>query len=320
MRCPFLREAQVKFCQASPFKKMIVRTLGPPNHERCSSPDYVNCPAARQRQHHEEFPSQTHCPFLTESLVQYCSAASVTKFIPYSESELSRCVNENHRYCELYMALANPPVHGTAPESSAAKNVAQIDGMEIPEHLSYSANHFWLDTSEDGYYHVGIDAFLAKVLGSVDSLSFVTSKGVNRPAAVLTVHGADLQMVFPNSMLIERPNNYLRTHPEKLTSHPYTLGWLFEGSLPKAPAAKNEAPVNAGLIREKDIMPWMKQEMHRLSTFVHEQLAHHELQGQPLMADGGAFCDGLMQHLNRDDILHLFNEFFSPYASWRKPS
>ncbi len=318
MRCPFLREAQVKFCQASPFKKMIVRTLGQPNHERCSSPDYVNCPAARQRQHHEEFPSQAHCLFLTESLVQYCSAASVTKFIPYSESELSRCCNENHRYCELYMALANPAVHDAAPESSAAKSVAQIDGMDLPEHLSYSANHFWLDTSEDGYYHVGIDAFLARVLGSVDNLSFMTSKGVNQPAAVLTVRGADLQMVFPNPMLIERPNNYLRTHPEKLASHPYTLGWLFECSLPKALAAKTDAIVNAGLIHGKDITPWMKQEMHRLSTFVHEQLTRLDLQGQPLMADGGAFSDSLMRHLNRNDVLHLFNEFFSPYASWRK--
>ena len=106
MRCPFLREAQVKFCRASAYRKMIVRLAEQPEHERCSSREYVNCPAAKQ--HMEDRPSIDHCPFLHESLVQYCTAAAVTKYIPYTESVLSQCGTESHKYCELYLGLAQP--------------------------------------------------------------------------------------------------------------------------------------------------------------------------------------------------------------------
>ena len=106
MRCPFLREAQVKFCCASEFKKMIVRSQGDESNEICSSSAYAACPSVKQR--HEELPSQAHCPFLQESLVQYCSGASVVKYVPYSDPSLSRCGTSSHRYCELFLMISHP--------------------------------------------------------------------------------------------------------------------------------------------------------------------------------------------------------------------
>ncbi|MFZ4621995.1 MAG: hypothetical protein ACOYNS_15645, partial [Bacteroidota bacterium] len=106
MRCQFLREAQVKFCRASAYRKMIVRLAEQTENERCSSKEYVTCPAAKQ--HLEVNPSSSHCPFLHESLVQYCTAAAVTKYIPYTESVLSQCGTDSHKYCELHLALAQP--------------------------------------------------------------------------------------------------------------------------------------------------------------------------------------------------------------------
>ena len=46
-------------------------------------------------------------------------------------------------------------------------------------------------------------------------------------------------MIFPEPIDVTRTNDYLRATPAKLTSHPYSLGWLFEGKvsaeqLPKA--------------------------------------------------------------------------------------
>ncbi len=312
MRCPFLREAQVKFCQASPFRKMIVRTLGQPDHERCSSPDYVNCPAAKQ--HHEDHPSMAHCPFLTESLVQYCSAAAVTKFIPYSESALSRCTNDSHRYCELYVALAHAQAGATESAPPAPAGNTEPRRLPVPEHLYFAANHMWIDLDRDGSYHLGVDAFFATVFGNVEAVSFMTTKSVSRPAAVLTVQGVDLQMVFPIPLLITRANVQLRSHPERLAAEPYSLGWLFEGTVPRNAHGHPDTAVTNGLRHGQEAQTWMQHECDRMSLFVHEQLAHHDLQGQPLLADGGAFSDGFARHLNREKMLHLFNEFFSPYA------
>ncbi len=315
MRCPFLREAQVKYCQASPFKKMIVRSPEHTASERCSSPDWAQCPSAKQ--HHEEQPNPARCPFLQESLVQYCSAASVTKFVPYSDSMLSRCCNDGHRYCDLFLTLANPPATGVAagaaPDEGSTGREIMIEGTRVPAWLSYSANHMWLNIDEDGCCHVGLDAFLMRVLGSVDKLTFVTIKGLARPAVVITVRGADLQMVFPNPMLLTRTNNYLRANPFKLALDPYGVGWLFEG----APAPDDRADlsgVGRGLMRGASVLTWMQEEIRRITAFIHEQLARTSLPGDVLLPDGGSFAPGFVRQLSRDEILRLFNEFFSPYV------
>lgn len=322
MRCPFLREAQVKFCRASAFRKMIVRLPGQLENERCSSPDYVNCPVAKQ--HYEERPSTDHCTFLQESLVQYCSAASVTKYVPYSESVLSQCGTESHKYCELYLALANP-IAGETRERTTHENQScddtkefVVDGIRVPGWLWYSPNHMWLDIGSDGVFHVGVDAFMAKTLGTLDSLTFVTTKGLHRPTVVLGLRGAELQMVFPNQMLIAKPNAYLRTNPSRIFNDPYTHGWLFEGELAKSPGTMKQDAVNNGLITGRAACEWMRHESERITQLVHKLNAQPRGQEAILMADGGGAHPGCMQHMNREELLCLFNDFFSPLTNWRK--
>ena len=106
MRCPFLKDSQVRFCEVSPFRKMILRVPEPEDHEKCSSPEYTGCPAFKTR---IAIPSEPgRCPFLREALVQYCEAAPVVQFIPYSDALLSRCQGERHHDCDLYLSRAEP--------------------------------------------------------------------------------------------------------------------------------------------------------------------------------------------------------------------
>jgi glycine cleavage system H lipoate-binding protein len=300
---------------------MIVRLPGQLNEERCSSSEYRNCPAAKQL--HEDSPSLDHCPFLHESLVQYCAAASVTKYIPYSEAVLSHCGTESHKYCELFLAIASPE-HPSVFETVVNNNVFDntkthlVDGVSVPGWLSYSPNHMWMDVSDDGLVHIGVDAFLAKVLGTLERLSFVTTKGTNRPTVVLTVSGVDLQMVFPNPIHITTPNTYLRTNPSKVLTDPYTLGWLFEGTEIRDHSSKKDSLSHEGLVTGKAALAWMQTETSRMSELVHVLSQNRDYHGNILMTDGGGAQRGFVQHLRRDETLNLFNEFFSPLAIWRK--
>jgi glycine cleavage system H lipoate-binding protein len=309
MRCPFLQEARVKYCQASPFKKMIVESSEPSSPERCSSPAFIDCPSARQE--HAEMAGAQQCPNLQSSLMQYCSAASVTKYIPYSESLLSRCGSENHRYCELYLAIAEPEGEQAQSDGSAAKGEDSaseeqcIDGVHVSKRVAYSSNHMWLDVDEDGSCHVGVDAFFAHVLGKIEKLSFITPKGTGRPCAVISTRGVDLPMIFPTPIVVTRANDYLRADPDKLTAHPYSLGWLFEGKVVAGSGA------NATLLRGKAALEWMRAEVERMSHFIHDRCAVGESAGEPLMMDGGTVRPGLVQHLGQEEILTVFNEFFS---------
>lgn len=304
---------------------MITRGPGQQGVERCSSAEYIHCPDAKQR--HEESPSADHCPFLQESLVQYCAAAPITRYIPYSESSLSPCGTTSHTYCELFLAIDQPAgsAAGDDPgpederDAGDAKKLT-VDGLNVPVRLSYTPNHLWLDCSADLVFHIGIDAFAARAIGGADRLSFITQKGLHYPTAVLTVKGVDLQMVFPRQILVTRTNSYLRTNPAKVFSHPYSLGWLFEGTVaPGGDPGLMPSPVE-GTITGASAGRWMKDECRRMNTLTHELSARPDRSGRVFMADGGTFVDGLMQELSRDEILHVFNEFFSPFAHRRPQS
>jgi glycine cleavage system H lipoate-binding protein len=292
MACPFLHETHVRYCESATVRKMIPLARVSRAEERCSTADYRSCPVYRTAA--EQAESGT-CPYLRESLMQYCGAAPVTKFVPYSESLLSRCGNDSHRYCELYLMMAHPQVPSE-----------EVDGIVLPPWLKYAANHTWLDVTGEGTCHAGIDAYLSRVLGSVDRITYVWQKGRHRPTAVLTVAGLDLEVVFPNPMLLTGCNLYLRADPSRLASHPYHGGWLFEGTL--------EPDTLDNLIEGAAARQWMEGEQRRMTEFLQEQLTPVG----PLAADGGVFTAGLARHLDRDRMLALFHEFFSPYASGKR--
>jgi glycine cleavage system H lipoate-binding protein len=291
MTCPFLKETQVRYCQTSAVRKLIPLAQAGRADEKCSSADHASCPVYRTQP--QQQPVSGPCPYLGESLMQYCGAAPVAKLIPYSESLLSRCGNDGFRYCQLYLAMAHPNVEAE-----------EVDGTPLPGWLKYSANHMWLDVTDDGVCHAGIDAFLSRALGKIDRISYVWLKGRHRPTAVLTVEGLNLEVVFPNPFLLTNCNLYLRADPSRLTSQPYTGGWLFEG-VPEPGALDN-------LLEGAGARTWMEREQRRINEFLQQQ---HSL---PTAADGGQFVAGLARVLDRDQMLALFHEFFSPYASGKR--
>ena len=300
MACPFLKETEVKFCQMAGVRKMIPLAGGCapdvlPAAEKCTSPAFVTCPVYQRQA--QESAALDRCPWLQDSLMQYCGAAPVTRFVPYSESSLSRCGAETFRYCDLYLGMAHPE-----------REEEDVDGVRMPSRLRYSVNHMWLDMAPDGRCHAGIDGFLARALGGVERIGYVWQKGHHRPAAVLTAGGVDLQAVFPNPMALTGCNLYLRADPSRLIDEPYTAGWLFEGQMLPETAE--------GLMEGAAAREWMRREHGRVNEFIHERLL--SAGGQRLSADGGIFSPGLVRSLDRDRAVGFFHEFFSPFASLKR--
>lgn len=285
MTCPFLREAQVKFCEAAPVRKLIPLLQCGRAEEKCSSGAYTTCRVFQARAEQAGAPAD-RCPFLGDSLMQYCGAAPVTRFVPYSESVLSRCGNDSFRYCELYLSMAHP-----------ATRAGEVDGIAVPEWLHYAPNHTWIDITADGTCHAGIDAFLSRMIGPVERISYVWMKGEHRPAAILTAAGIDLEVVFPNPLRITNCNLYLRANPARLATEPYTGGWLFEGT----PLAET----GAGLMEATEARGWMEQEQRRMNQCLQEAAG-------PCAADGGLCTPGALALLPRERAVTLFHEFFSP--------
>ena len=129
MTCPFLREANVRYCHCSSLSKPIPSREQVTAEERCYGPSYVECPAYNHAP--VENPPQSRCPLLVESVMQYCAASMVTKFIPRSASALSRCASDAHRFCDLYLDLTQ----------ASRERAAGPDSIALPEDLLYTTNH-----------------------------------------------------------------------------------------------------------------------------------------------------------------------------------
>jgi glycine cleavage system H lipoate-binding protein len=281
MTCPFLRESEVKYCRTASVRKLIPLALAAKTGEKCGNAEHTTCAVFRE-QPADDAGGCGPCPYLRESLMQYCGAAPVAKFVPYSESLISRCGNDSYRYCELYLGMAHPALG------------EPVDGVAVPAWLRYSSNHMWLDVTEDGVCHAGIDAFLSRALGKVDRISNVWQRGVRRPAAVFTVNGTDLEIEFPNAFTLTACNLYLRADPARLAAEPYTGGWLFEGTpLPET---------TRDLVEGAAARNWMESEQHRMNEFLQQQSG--------FTADGGQFAGGLLRRLEREHALALYYEFF----------
>jgi len=277
MPCPFLQAGRARYCHRSAVRKLILDGPGTAGGGLCGSPQFRACGLVE--------PGATageRCPHLEEIHVQYCGAAPVAKLVPFSESQGFRCAGDGYRYCESYLARIQP--HGSSKPSP---------------HLLYAANHLWLDASENGLCHVGIDGFLADAAGHVDAVTFIHSHGTHRPAFVLTVNGVEWPMLFPNALLIQAVNSRLQSDPRRLAADPFGAGWLFEGW---------EVPgrTRAGLIGGPQAQAWQAEERSRLSRHVNDT--------QGLCADGGLAVPGLARLLPHADVARLFQHFFANTA------
>jgi glycine cleavage system H lipoate-binding protein len=273
MPCPFLREGRARYCHAAPVRKLILDGAGASDGGRCASRRYVECEFAAKTK-----TAQDRCPHLEEIRVQYCGVSPMPKLVPFSESELSSCTSNTYGYCDSYLHLAQP--HSTTPRGN----------------LLYASNHFWLDAEDSGLCHVGIDGFVTEIAGAVDGVTFVTSRGTHCPALVLTIHGVEWPMTFPNPVMIEKVNSRVRSDPSRVAADPYGSGWLFEGW---------EVPgrTRAGLISGPQAAAWQAQERERLTNQIHDAHAPG--------CDGGAPVRGVAQFLSRPDLVRLFQHFFS---------
>jgi len=274
MSCPFLKEGRAQYCHAAPVGKLILEGPGVSATSLCASPEYHRCGLVGK-----EEPRRQRCPHLEEIHVQYCSATTPTKLIPFSESQLSSCRAGGYRYCDSYLTLARP--HGA---------------VAPPADLLYSPNHFWLAPEDSGFCNIGIDAFLANFVGNVDGITFVTTHGTQRPVIAITVHGVEWPLVFPNPILIQKVNSHLRRDPARLTSDPYGSGWLFSGcELP--------GQTRSGLIAGPPATAWQSEEERRMAHKIHELLQLH--------CDGGRPEAGAGQLLSRQQLVCLLQHFFS---------
>ncbi len=320
-RCPFLVEVNAQCCRLAPFRKLVpIRDIAMQD-QCCSTDAWRSCawvprrdaPLDRRDQAAQPVAgSGDPCPFLDEIFACSCAAAPC-KLIPRTPLAVRSCLADSHRYCEFFLERACPRPPAATGGRAASPDGRPLGAAEIPvaPGVALAPNHMWIDEGPDGSCHVGVDAFLARVLGAVDEVTFLSACGPGAPSLVLTVAGTTLPLVFPQPLDITGVNRALRRHLDNLTDDPYGRGWLYEGWSLKPHRGTGVAARTVRLRRGPDAETWMASEVRRLLQHVQAIASRRSSHLGPVAGDGGEVSSALAQHLERTELLEVFSLFFS---------
>ncbi len=121
----------------------------------------------------------------------------------------------------------------TEVETPAADGADHPDGvlstMTIPTHLRYTAEHEWLDVTDDGLARVGITAFAQDQLGDVvyvDVPAAGATVRAGKPFGVVESVKAASDLYSPLTGTVVEVNGQLVDHPELVNADPYGEGWM----------------------------------------------------------------------------------------------
>ena len=293
MTCPFLKEAQVKYCRTSSVRKLIPLAEAGRADEKCSSADIRHLPGVS---HAIRKTASGPCPYLGESLMQYCGAA------PVAENGAVQRVAAFALRQRRYPLLRTVPFAWRIPAMAAE----EVDGIALPE---------WLQLLRQPH------------VARRDRRRHVPRRnrrvpepraGQDRPhqlrlaeRAAPPSRGADGGRRRSGGRVSQSvPADQLQPVPARRPVAPHRPS--------RTPADGCSKACRAPETTENLLGEERPRAMDGAGAAAHERVSPAAAAPRALAADGGLFAAGVARMLDRDRKLALFHEFFSPYASGRE--
>jgi len=186
---------------------------------------------------------------------------------------------------------------------------AQSEGFLIPKGFFFGRNHAWVHLLYSGEARVGIDDFVQKVIGKIDTIeTAATDTIVKKGEPILRLHtGArTLTVAAPIAGRVTRVNTELLTDPSILHNDPYVKGWVAE-IIPNDLSGDVKS-----LSIAEEAAKWLRGEISRFRDFVREQasVGTPSVAGATLL-DGGMPLGGVMEQFNEKTWEAFESEFLA---------
>ncbi len=155
----------------------------------------------------------------------------------------------------------------------------------VPEGIRLGTNHTWLKDDPQGTITIGLDEFLAKFLGAVESLVIPPSGALVNPETqgiTLENRGKEIRLASPVSGKVMSVNQDVLRSPALAATDPYGRGWLMKIQ----PEKKGEGMVGA------QAMQWLRQQADAAREFFGALEGHG---AYALAQDGGEPVTGLLK-------------------------
>ena len=176
------------------------------------------------------------------------------------------------------------------PVEAPVRATPHQERFMIPRGYFFSPKHVWLEILGSGNARVGIDDFIQKVIGSIDSVRLVPARvAVKRGDPILTIrqNGREISLTAPVSGKVLAVNDLLVKSPELLKQDPYLTGWIATIQ----PENLN-SEVKALNVAE-EAASWLRKEVARFRDFINVRTP--QLATGVTMLDGGLPILGALQ-------------------------
>jgi len=178
-----------------------------------------------------------------------------------------------------------------------------LPSLHFPDDASLALNHTWARHDRDGTTTLGLDEFLGRLVGTVESIALPEIGTRVTPATVgiaLRQGNKSLELSTPLAGRVVTVNPDILKNPSIVRSDPYGKGWL----MTVKPEAEDNTLFKKFMVEKPG--EWLAQQTERAKEFFRAYLA----QGQPaLMQDGGIPTQGLLQECDAE-VWAAFKESF----------
>lgn len=190
----------------------------------------------------------------------------------------------------------------TGMETVKSLGALTFDILRIPRGILFSRNHTWTFLGKSGLAEVGLDDWLAHLVGNV-KLNFLKNEGeLIRKGELLTEIVSDGKMLrihSPISGKIMEINRKLAYDSEPMDSNPYRDGWLFKME------PENWAVDTGSFIIGEKAASWFNNEIARLKDFMAVTLAKNVPEAAVVFQEGGELRDQALSELPPE----MWNDF-----------
>jgi glycine cleavage system H protein len=284
MKCPFLEEVVVRYCNAYPVKKMIPASVSD-SQCACLSNGHSTCPEF-EKMARVDSPKEEVTQMAEPRIEKAKTLGGSTPYFPpaYWES------------CKVF--ACNPcPYRGVCYASSSK---VTVKGFFIPDDLRFDLNHLWVRPERENRVTIGVDDFAQSLVGEVTEVEFDSKEGrVKKDETGITLWNGrrKVRVTLPFDAEVEEVNQGLDTAPDMVNREPYGRGWIARLKVKDAEEVKS-------MLHDKTARTWIRNDVEELQTTTEKELG-------VVLADGGEPLMNLAQNLDDEEWNRLTKKFLN---------
>ncbi|MFN0158396.1 MAG: glycine cleavage system protein H [Bacteroidota bacterium] len=182
----------------------------------------------------------------------------------------------------------------------------------LPEDVELATNHMWMRTNHDGTITLGVDGFLSRLMGVVETISVPPAGETTIPSCAdfsVGANGRSFRLATPVAGGVVEPNPDVLRDPSLILTDPYGKGWLvrLKSRVDDIAASKQY------VVRQP--LEWLREQV----ALVRDLIAMKGMQGQSvILQEGGLPVDGVVQQLD-ERTWEDFSQAFTALRSTKVP-